>query len=271
MCLKPFKKEGMLEHGCGQCNPCRINRIRLWVGRMYLEAMEHPASSFVTLTYNEEHMPKDGCVTKKAVQLFLKRLRDLLPNQPIRYYAVGEYGDKSWRPHYHLIIFGLFPSQEQIVAKCWPFGFVSVGTAEPASMSYCASYIQKKLTKKTDPRLTGRTPEFCLMSLKPGIGAGVVERLKKAYSTEAGKASFDAVGWIVNRFKLEGMSYPLGTYLTNKLVEALGLTKEERGRFRRSVVEKIYKENYHKTVTEMAQARAIKISQQRRIMKGKTL
>ena len=111
ICIKPLTLEGRGEVGCGQCRNCRINRRREWVGRMILEAKEHLFSSFVTLTYDDEHMPKDGSLCKKHLQQFIRRLRKALYPRKIRYYAVGEYGDKSWRPHYHLIVFGLSPDE----------------------------------------------------------------------------------------------------------------------------------------------------------------
>ena len=44
---------------------------------------------------------------KRDYQLFMKRLRKAFPNDKIRFYAAGEYGPKTLRPHYHAILFGL--------------------------------------------------------------------------------------------------------------------------------------------------------------------
>lgn len=127
----------------------------MWVARMMLEAQEHEISSFVTLTYDQEHEPKDRSVSKRHCQLFLKKLRKEIAPREIRYFAVGEYGGETWRPHYHLIIFGLYPTEEKTIEKCWPWGFITVGTAEPKSMAYTVGYVAKKMTQKHDPRLEG--------------------------------------------------------------------------------------------------------------------
>ena len=78
-----------------------------------LEVMEHEASCFITLTYNDENLPNPPVVSKREAQLFIKRLRKLLYPKLFRYYIVGEYGDKSNRPHYHALLFGVSPTQEK--------------------------------------------------------------------------------------------------------------------------------------------------------------
>ena len=65
----------------------------------------HPANCFVTLTYDEKHLPKDGSLCLEHVQLFLKRLR-FGSAFPLRYFLCGEYGEKTSRPHYHICLFG---------------------------------------------------------------------------------------------------------------------------------------------------------------------
>lgn len=224
LCRKPFKK-GPQQFGCGQCTPCRINRSRLWVGRMLLESMEHPASCFVTLTYNEEHVPKDGNLNKRHGQQFVQSVRERIHPRKLRYYLVGEYGDKSWRPHFHLVLFGVSPTEEELIRQCWKKGFVLVGTAEAASMQYVAGYVVKKMTNPKDPRLAGRIPEFACMSLRPGIGYGIVERLKKSYSTIGGVKALQQEGWIADQVRVLGYKYPLGRYLKEQLLKELGFDK----------------------------------------------
>lgn len=195
---------------------------------MLLESLKHPASCFVTLTYDEARLPKDGCVLKRHMQLFLKRLRKAVVPRKLRYYAVGEYGDATKRPHYHAIVFGLYPTEEEVVRKCWPFGFVKCGTAEARSMSYVASYVMKKATKDGAPMLGGRSPEFCLMSRKPGLGTSALDEMVKSYMSESGEAKLKSEGYPVSRFRSSGKMYPLGRYLHLKLAEKLGLAKEDR-------------------------------------------
>jgi len=188
LCKKPFRKEN-LSFGCGQCTHCRINKVREWQGRLLLEQSHTKTeSAFVTLTYDDEHLPNPPHVDKRHVVLFLKQLRNI-SGRKFRYYAVGEYGDQSWRPHYHLIVFGLFPSEGDLVQKAWRKGFVYMGQCSEHSASYVASYLIKRMTKPKDARLLGRTPEFSLKS--QGIGRGIVEKYIKEWNSERGLAAFE--------------------------------------------------------------------------------
>nr|UXQ88094.1 MAG: replication initiation protein [Microvirus sp.] len=155
-----------LQLPCGKCIGCHADKSRTWATRMQHEATQHKQNSFVTLTYGE---PAPSHINKRDLQLFFKRLRKLTP---FRYFAVGEYGTKTHRPHYHAIIFGsdFLGNAYQItdtlysnpqLDKAWGHGLVSVGDVTPASIAYVAGYCNKKLT---DP------DTFNLMSRKPGIG-----------------------------------------------------------------------------------------------------
>lgn len=226
LCAKPYR-QGVMEYGCGQCMPCRINKSRLWTGRMLLELQSHPASCFITLTYDELHHPKGGSVCKKDLQKFLKRLR-WNTGLPLRYFAVGEYGEISFRPHYHLIVFGLSPVLADQVKKSWWKGFVHVGNAEAKSMSYVCSYVLKNMRKKGDPRLQGREPEFAIMSKRPGLGYDAVGRIARAYETKEGKAALQSDGWFGTTFHHEKKRYPLGRYLSGKIQEKIGLDNGQK-------------------------------------------
>lgn len=105
---------------CGQCLGCRLDYSRDWATRCMLELEDHDAAWFVTLTYNDNHLPLSfysdprsglafpaATLCKRDVQLFFKRLRKAYPNDNIRYYGCGEYGPENFRPHYHFIIYGL--------------------------------------------------------------------------------------------------------------------------------------------------------------------
>lgn len=85
--------------------PCRLNRRRLWTHRLLLEQLKHGDSCFLTLTYDEKHLPEGGSLVPKHAQDFLKRLRSKT-NLKLRYYLVGEYGEDTERPHYHVALFG---------------------------------------------------------------------------------------------------------------------------------------------------------------------
>lgn len=154
---------------------CRIQRAREWSVRLTHEIGYHDKTAFVTLTYDPEHLPLNYSVSKRALQLFFKRLRKELSkdDRKVSYYACGEYGDKGGRPHYHAILFGMDSSPEDhaIIAGAWPLGGIFIGTATYDSCRYVADYVQKKLyglrAKEYDD--AGLEQPFSLMSQKIGL------------------------------------------------------------------------------------------------------
>lgn len=166
---------------CGKCNGCKLERSRQWAVRCQHEASQYRENCFLTLTYDNDHLPSDGKLVKKHVQDFLKRLRwhlDEYAGKKIRYYLVGEYGSKNKRPHYHAILFGYSPDdlfdfgfsnglpifRSHFLERTWTHGMVFVGSVTFESCAYVARYILKKV--ETDPEYK----EFSLMSRRPGIG-----------------------------------------------------------------------------------------------------
>lgn len=149
---------------CGKCPVCLANKQSQWRLRMALELFQREKGSFLTLTYNDDFC--DGALHKDHVQKFLKRLRNVgrdfgidLPS--FTYYACGEFGKTTHRPHYHLALFGLnllefdysptifgfdngFPLfQSAVISKVWPFGFNTVGELNEATIGYVSKYITK--------------------------------------------------------------------------------------------------------------------------------
>lgn len=145
---------------CGTCILCREDQARQWATRLTHEAQFWDESSFVTLSYAPENEPPHGGLQYEDLQKFWKRLRKNYGS--MRYYAVGEYGDKTNRPHYHAAIFGhAFTENRRIVRqkptalwtnpileKAWGLGHVSVGALNYQTASYTASYMMKKLVSK---------------------------------------------------------------------------------------------------------------------------
>lgn len=170
---------------CGQCVGCRLERSRQWAVRCVHENKMHDVSWFVTLTYDDDHLPQGGTLVKRDLQLFMKRLRKAR-NEKIRFYACGEYGDRTQRPHYHLLLFGVdFPDRRlrkrsasgydyydsAELRKLWPAGQNIVGAVTFESAAYVARYVMKKITGDVaEWHYSGREPEFQLMSRRPGIG-----------------------------------------------------------------------------------------------------
>lgn len=232
-CAKPVIINGGA-YGCNQCTACRVSKRRVWTHRIMLEAAQYEDNAFVTLTFDEEHYPKDHSVKPRDIQLFMKRLRKCT-SLKLRYFACGEYGDSSMRPHYHLAIFG-FPSCSRgtsrfsrhsgsccpscdTVLKAWGQGQVILGTLEEKSAAYIAGYVLKKLTKDDDPRLEGRRPEFARMSLRPGIGLGMMHDLASVLLEHKLDERMIDVPLSLQHGK---KSFPLGRYLRRKLRTFIG-------------------------------------------------
>lgn len=185
---------------CGQCTGCRLERSRQWASRIMHEAQLHEWNSFITLTYNEDNVPRE--LVHRHFQLFMKRLRKKF--RKARFFMCGEYGEQYGRPHYHACIFGVHFSDRvvykelssghrlytsSILTGLWPHGFASVGDVSFESAAYVARYVMKKVTgdmaEEAYQRFDGSTgeifqiePEYCRMSLKPGIGAEWYRRFK---------------------------------------------------------------------------------------------
>lgn len=189
---------------CRKCYGCREDSAKMWTDRLMLELQNHDDAWFVTLTYDDDHLPmcflpnEDGVVPdmptlrKKDVQDFMKRLRkyfsdrkDLYPDVHIMYYLAGEYGGETKRPHYHAIIYGLPLTDlvdwkrrsgfvyysSKFLEDTWQNGFVSVSKVNRTTAAYTCRYVMKK-AMGDDAQVyldSGREPEFQLMSKRPAI------------------------------------------------------------------------------------------------------
>lgn len=220
LCEKPF---GI--YPCGSCLPCLTNRRRLWSVRIVLESYLHVQSAFATLTYAPESCPVE--LKPSHVQLFLKRLRRRYEPARLRYFAVGEYGDRTFRPHYHLALFGVHVADGHIVSDAWGRGFVQLGELNEKSAMYVAGYVCKKMTSAEDPRLLGRHPEFARMSLRPhGIGHGAGPLIAQALTSEGGSNGLMQSGDVPSEVRIDGKKMPLGRYLRGGLRESVGWSGE---------------------------------------------
>lgn len=206
---------GSIQLPCGQCVGCRMRRASEWCIRLQHEFRMHDCvACFTTRTYSEANLPVDGGLHYSDVQKADRAMRRA--GLKFRHYTVGEYGTKPGhpfmnifgqtslgRPHYHSIMFGQDFRQDRVVikrsgagqevfesptfSKFWPHGFAVLADVTPASISYVSKHSFKKMTGREAPEyysrvnaLTGEfvyvEPEFSHMSLKPGIGAGWLER-----------------------------------------------------------------------------------------------
>lgn len=171
-CLFPLvDKQGLPRFSCGQCIACRINNSNMWAKRMYdeLQSWGYDNACFVTLTYDDEHLPLNGSLVRDELSRFFKRLRKDLSHydRKIKCFACGEYGDQFSRPHYHAIIFGLSPflqSDRDFIIRNWGLcdpeifrwkhkGDVwlkgnAIDIVNEKTFRYVAKYIQKRLNGK---------------------------------------------------------------------------------------------------------------------------
>lgn len=193
----------------------------MWAARIELEASCYEESSFVTLTYDEPHLPANGSLSSVHWREFTKGIG-------FRYFGCGEYGDRTHRPHYHFVIFGLRPGQaEDFCVARWPYGFVCVRPYSAAHASYVAAYVCKKMTRSDDERLPpGCEPEFARMSRRPAIGTGGIAPFAKWLTTRGGVRYLSNHLDVPSVVKIGGGFFPLGTTLKGKLREACDIPKD---------------------------------------------
>lgn len=165
---------GILMVPCGRCISCRLNKARAWSIRLMHECKDSKISCFVTLTYDDQHLPKNKSLSVEDCQKFFKRLRKNT-GLPVRYFLGAEYGEDTKRPHYHVILFGLSKDFRNEILRSWGNGHITVDDVTPERCMYVAKYTTKKLTGALKSTYAGRTPEFGLMSRRPGIGARYLE------------------------------------------------------------------------------------------------
>jgi hypothetical protein len=218
-CDTPFRviKKGECKNGklynsdvlvpCGKCPSCKKRRVNEWTFRLEEEDKVSSSSHFITLTYDTECIPitPNGYKTllRQDFQKFMKRLRKR-QKAKIKYYACGEYGEKSDRPHYHAIIFNV--TDPETIAEAWTQGSIHYGDVSGASIAYTAKYIDKQ---KNIPEHDNddRVKEFSLMSLKLGQSF-ITPEIKKWYKEDITR------NYVT---KLDGIKIALPKYYRNQL------------------------------------------------------
>lgn len=219
---------------CGKCIGCRIDYSRQWAARCLHEAQMHRDNCFLTLTFDDEHLPPDYGVHVEHLQKFHRALRKKLAHR-IRFFACGEYGDDGLRPHYHSLIFnhkftdlakwssskGNLSYTSEALTKLWNYGLATVGELTYQSAAYVARYSMKKIGgnlaaehyKRVHP-LTGAVhqvkPEFVVMSRRPGIGSTWFDK----YSADAFPSDF---------LVIDGKKHPVPRFYLRKLAEGQAL------------------------------------------------
>lgn len=215
----------VLQLPCGKCIGCRIDYAQQWANRIMLEKECHDPETcyFLTLTFDDNaiectgyektsdygrspnpHVRRPFCdpdtgmvigwshsLNRLDLQLFMKRFRRSHPNDRIRFFACGEYGDKSARPHYHLIVFGVHFDENDLsflkksplgynymvsksLSEDWPYGFNIVAPVTWESACYVARYVTKKMYGPDGKEFYGKYNleiPFTQASRRPGIAA----------------------------------------------------------------------------------------------------
>lgn len=229
-------------HPCGQCLFCRINHKRDWISRLILEAACHESSQFWTLTYEDKNLPtilaprgqysagqavvreprlgscvpvaeQPGTLFKPDLANVFKRIRKNFGK--FRYYAIGEYGEKRGRPHYHVLAFGINLNSAEL-EKVWGHGAVHIGDVESGSINYCVEYALKSRKARELVELR-RIPEFAVCSTNPGIGSFAVGEFRRAILRSAPLPTGELL--IPDTFRVLGREYPVPRFIRNELEE----------------------------------------------------
>lgn len=187
-CTHPVQTRDKLgrwvDRPCGQCIACRLNKARDWSIRCMNEFVTSKKACFLTLTYDDEHLPVDKSIHKKVFQDWMKRFRKS-SSLKIRFYACGEYGSQTFRPHYHVIVFNMACDDDVFLNRrydykkhgywcrldSWSNGNCFVADVDYGVADYVTKYTMKKQTGKKGKEYyssLGIQPEFALMS--QGIG-----------------------------------------------------------------------------------------------------
>lgn len=178
---KTYQARAGFEVNCGKCYQCIKRKITDWATRLHFEILNSKSEPiFLTLTYNDANLKKTNVsnkckyasLCKRDLQLFFKRLRKnslkagLIYTNDLRYLAVGEYGTKNKRPHYHILLFNA--NHEQCI-KAWtkgaqPIGEVYFGDVSEKSIAYVVGYALSTEANRTHVYKNNLIPEFHLYS-----------------------------------------------------------------------------------------------------------
>lgn len=237
---------------CGKCLPCRIRKQSSWELRNRLEFLTSHSSSFVTLTIEPSKM--ENWLSRPPghwVRRWLDALRASERRQGIkaviRFFGCLEYGETFGRPHYHMLVYNQHVSWLQPIPRAngrpstlyrspvWPHGHIDAGKVTPASIRYCASYLNKDTSSEN----------MLFRTTRPGIGAFGIYRLAEQAVSKLGECVPTPA-----YFQIGERKFPLGKF--------------ERDHFEKGVinaggtVQKIHPQErvVHRVLTEEAKALA---------------
>lgn len=186
---------------CGSCLGCRSDQARMWAVRLVHEGQVNSPGWMLTITYKPGSVPEYGSLVPSDLTLFFKRLRRAFSAERISYYAAGEYGELSERPHYHVVLFGARLWDREILthrhgapvyvsetlSALWPLGLHEFTGLTFGAARYVAGYVRKKVRQRDSPEhytrvdpatgeLVQLQQEFGRMSRRPAIGRRWIQR-----------------------------------------------------------------------------------------------
>lgn len=202
----PRRQGTFLRLRCGKCVGCRLSLARMWALRCFHESRLHAVSSFATLTYSDEYLDSVHAIRParpagahgsnerrrsldhRDFQLFAKRVRKV---SEFRYFMCGEYGERTLRPHYHALLFGL--ASKEVLQDAWKAGHVHMDVVTPGSVAYVTGYVNKVSRKPV-----GAVAPYRKMSRRPGIGADFFSKYRSDF--EKGTAIWGGAEVALPRF-----------------------------------------------------------------------
>lgn len=177
---------------CGKCIECIKRKRADWSFRLLQETKNSKKSTFLTLTYNDENLPKSRELEKKTLQKYFKRVRSTQKN--LKYYAVGEYGSINLRPHYHAIVFNVDNSD---LCDKWtrtddtkePLGFVRCDEVNEARIHYVTGYVISKYGEIDEK--TGKAKGWTADTVRPfSIMSKGLGKIYLKHATKFHKSNF---------------------------------------------------------------------------------
>jgi len=156
---------------CGKCLGCLKKRKSHWSYRIQAEKDTSFSSYFVTLTYDNKHVPlaesgtthnygdhkqfiaqlkfheEPETLEKRSITSNEELLRERAKvkidreQQKLRYFGVCEYGGETGRTHWHYLLFNIVDIGS--INAAWPFGRVHIDECNINTIDYCLKYMLK--------------------------------------------------------------------------------------------------------------------------------
>lgn len=281
MCVNPIYLRKGVGNGhnigryvpCGHCLDCLKKRqnewyVRFWCEDKYQKRLNSNfVTLFLTLTYDETHLPQSREIALNDFRAFIKKIRRRQGYENVRFYAVTENGSQTGRLHWHCLLFGFDPTlMDKPVNKyfdnIWCKGFNCTEYCTAKVFTYVSKYVTKDLdTFKNDT--SWKT--ISIASKRPSLGM-MFFSVKKWRDYLHNTQDF--------RFNIDGYRYSLPRYFREKLLSELDLffsktktsilsfpadTEREQEQIKRNNINKIY--GFKKSINKLRHEKASSVVQ----------